>query len=88
MHYVYILKSLRNNKYYIGYTSNLEKRLHEHNSGRVKFTRLYIPWELYYFDKFIDIKKAMFREKQFKSWKSRAMIEKLKFKQNRGSSIS
>jgi len=88
MYYTYVLVSLRNNKYYIGYTSNLEKRLLAHNSGQVQFTKRYAPWKLYYFEKFIDIEDAMLREKQLKSWKSRAMIEKLKFKQNRGSSIS
>jgi putative endonuclease len=80
MYYTYILRSLKNNKYYIGYTSNLEKRLEEHNFGRVSFTKRHIPWELYCFEKFEDIKKAIQRERQIKLWKSRAMIEKLKFK--------
>lgn len=88
MYYTYVLISLKNDKYYIGYTSNLEKRLLEHNSGRVRFTKRYAPWKLYYFEEFINIKDAMSREKQLKFWKSRVMIEKLKFKQNRGSSVS
>ena len=79
MYYTYILKSLINNKYYIGYTADLAKRLVEHNSGRVNFTRRYKPWELYYFEEYDDAKHANRRERQIKSWKSRAMIEKLKF---------
>jgi putative endonuclease len=40
MYYVYILKSLKRDRYYIGYSEFPERRLQEHNSGKVKFTNL------------------------------------------------
>ena len=46
MFYVYILKSIYYGKYYIGQTENIEKRMMEHNSGKVNFTSRFIPWEL------------------------------------------
>ena len=88
MYYTYILKSRKNNKYYIGSTYNLDERLLLHNLGKVKSTKLYRPWSIYYFEEFKNEKDAILRERQIKAWKSRSMIEKLKFKQSRGSSIS
>jgi len=82
MYYTYILKSHQNNKYYIGSTSNLDRRLDEHNSGSVKSTKLYAPWDIYYFEKFDTQRHAILREIQIKAWKSRSMIEKLKSKWN------
>ena len=48
MYFVYILRSTkRPSKIYVGYTTNLEKRLGEHNSEKGKgYTRKYCPWEL------------------------------------------
>lgn len=80
MYYTYILKSNKNNKYYIGSTSDLNRRLIEHNSGKVKSTKLYRPWDIYYFQEFNNEKDVILKERQIKSWKSRSMIEKLKFK--------
>ena len=80
MYYTYILKSQKNNKYYIGSTSDLNKRFNEHNAGKVKSTKLYIPWDIYYFEQFDSQKPAILRESQIKAWKKRSMIEKLKSK--------
>ncbi|PIR41656.1 MAG: endonuclease [Candidatus Yanofskybacteria bacterium CG10_big_fil_rev_8_21_14_0_10_46_23] len=88
MYYTYVLKSLKNNKFYIGITNNLSRRLSLHNKGRVKSTKSYAPWEVYYFEYFNTRKQAVSREKIIKSWKSREMIEKLKFNRSRGSSNS
>lgn len=46
MYSVYILKSLKNGFIYVGSTGNLENRLKLHNSGKVKSTKVYKPWEL------------------------------------------
>ena len=78
MYFIYILKSLKNNKYYIGYSSDINRRLVEHNNGKSKYSKLYRPWVIYYFERFETEKEAMSRERQIKSWKSRKMIEKLK----------
>ena len=46
MHYVYVLKSLKDGKLYIGQTNNVARRLKLHNSGKVKSTRVRRPFEL------------------------------------------
>ena len=65
--YAYILKSVNHNKHYYGHTSDLNRRLAEHNIGLSKFTKKYIPWELVYFEEFPTRSEAMRREKYFKS---------------------
>ncbi len=47
---VYILKSLNFNRYYVGYSADAEKRLSEHNKGKVRSTKAYKPWKIIYFE--------------------------------------
>ena len=84
--YTYILKSKKDNQYYVGYTDNLGARLKLHNTNKVKATKNSGPWEMFHIEQFQTEREAIKREKQIKSWKSREAIERLKFKQNRGSS--
>ena len=77
MNYCYILTSLKDNSYYIGSTSNIEIRLHHHNTGKSKYTRTKMPWKLIYFEEFDSLSSAKKREYQIKSWHSRYSIEKL-----------
>ena len=46
MYYVYVLKSYKWRKLYIGYTNNLRRRLREHNDQENVSTRYGIPWKL------------------------------------------
>ena len=48
MFYIYILYSVKADKYYVGYTPDVQKRLLEHNSqpNLTKFTAKYIPWQI------------------------------------------
>ena len=48
MHYVYVLRSLKDGRFYVGYTENLEKRIAEHNDGKSASTKNRIPLELVY----------------------------------------
>jgi putative endonuclease len=43
MYYVYVLLSLKDNKFYIGYTNGLKRRLKEHNQGKNVSTKLRRP---------------------------------------------
>lgn len=70
MYYIYILKSTKVNRYYIGCTSNIARRLNEHNSGKVSSTKAYSPWILIYTENFEDKSDAYKREKEIKSYKS------------------
>ena len=70
MHYVYVLKSQKTQKLYIGFTSNLRNRFLEHNSGTEKSTKYGLPWKLIYYEAFLAKPDATKREKQIKSFKS------------------
>jgi len=50
MEYVYVLKSLKDGKFYVGHTDNLERRLSEHNKGKVTSTKYRCPFELVYYE--------------------------------------
>ena len=70
MFFVYIIKSSKLDRYYIGSTENLEKRIKSHNSGKVKSTKAYRPWVIVYTECFENKTTALKREKQIKSYKS------------------
>ena len=63
----YILKSIKDSKFYYGHTSDLELRLEEHNSGKVKATKYRRPLVLHYFENFSSRTEAVQRELFFKS---------------------
>ncbi|MBP8591371.1 GIY-YIG nuclease family protein [Candidatus Shapirobacteria bacterium] len=68
MFYVYLLKSLKNNKSYVGFTSkNPSVRLEEHNRGTNKFTKDNGPWKLVYYETFFCKECAQQREKFLKT---------------------
>ncbi|MEA3493168.1 MAG: GIY-YIG nuclease family protein [Candidatus Margulisiibacteriota bacterium] len=77
MFYLYILQSKKNGKFYIGSTSNLDKRLKEHNSGKTKSARGLIPLEIVYTESYSSNSDARKRESYIKRRKSRKYIESL-----------
>jgi putative endonuclease len=66
-HTAYILKSLKDGKYYYGSTSNMDSRLKRHNAGLVTSTKFRRPWVIHYTEKFETKSEAMQRELFFKS---------------------
>jgi putative endonuclease len=66
MFYVYILKSAKDNRLYIGYSSNLKQRIKEHQSGEVDSTKHRRPFELIYYEAYRNEDDAKEREKSFK----------------------
>jgi len=66
-YYVYVLRSKQDGKFYTGFTSGLEKRLEEHNSGKVKSTKDRIPFEIAYYEVCFCIDDATHREKYLKT---------------------
>ena len=72
---VYIIYSSTLDKYYVGYTIGIEKRLVEHNNGISSFTSSAIDWELKWAKEFESREEAMKEEKKIKSKKSRKYIE-------------
>jgi putative endonuclease len=75
--FVYILYSLTKDKFYIGFTSNLEERIIRHNQKSKGFTGHINDWETMYTESFATKSEALAREKQIKSLKSRSKIQQL-----------
>ena len=67
MYSIYVLKSSKDNKFYIGCTSNLSKRLLYHNKGRVKSTKSRRPLELIFKEEYFDKYQAFNKEKYYKT---------------------
>ena len=78
MYYVYILSNITNVAIYVGITNNLLRRVHEHKSDVLpdSHTAKYGIHKLVYFEQTGDVKSALEREKQIKSW-SRAKKNRL-----------
>ena len=77
MFYVYVLKSRKDRKRYIGFTNNLEIRINVHNEGKVNSTRKRTPLDLIYFEEYNSKKEAMQREKFFKTGKGREYLKSI-----------
>ena len=75
--FCYILYSAKLNKYYVGSTTDIDRRLQEHNRGKEKFTKAGLPWELVYKESFEDLKQARQKEAYIKKMKSRKYIQAL-----------
>lgn len=77
MHYVYVLQSLKDFTFYIGYTQNLEERLKTHNLGENISTKYKLPWKIVFSEAFLNKKDALNREKYLKSGWGKRTIKKL-----------
>ena len=74
--YAYVLYSPSHKRYYKGHCENLEDRIDEHNKGKTKSTKAFIPWKLYYYEVFSTRQEAMKREKYFKTAAGRRYLTK------------
>jgi len=77
MYYVYVLQSLKDQRLYIGMTSNLEERVKRHNAGYERATKCRIPFKLLHSEVFGTRTEARDREKYLKSGFGREIIKKL-----------
>lgn len=77
MHYLYILLSLKDNKFYIGATNNLTRRINEHNNGKVFSTKGRRPLKLIYYSAFLNEKDTVASEKYFKTTRGKQRIRKM-----------
>jgi putative endonuclease len=77
-YFVYILYSEKCDKYYVGQTESLKRRIEEHNIGKGgAFSGLCLPWKLVYHELYSSRSDAIKREKEIKGKKSRKYIEYL-----------
>lgn len=77
MSFVYILLSKNSKKTYIGSTTDLNRRIKEHNAGSNYFTKRHIPWKVFYKEEYPILLEARKREKYLKSCAGRKFIKKL-----------
>jgi putative endonuclease len=73
--FVYILKSEKSGRSYIGHTADLQKRLFEHTVGKSKATKGKGPWRLIYHEEFDSRSMASCRELYFKTVRGRIELK-------------
>lgn len=77
--YTYVLQSLKDFNFYVGYTKNLIKRIEEHNKGKVPSTKNRLPLKLIYWEGCLNQKDATSREKYLKTaWGKRYIKNRIK----------
>lgn len=67
MYYVYAISSLARNYIYVGLTNSIERRFGEHNTGKNKTTKAYLPFKLIYTELCETREVARKLEKYYKS---------------------
>ena len=75
MYYVYILKSERRRRLYIGRTKDLKRRFQEHLNGKIWTTKRMLPIKLIFYEAFINKKDAVRRERYLKTTKGKATLK-------------
>jgi len=77
MYYFYVLKSLKDDRLYKGFSVNVENRLLAHNSGKVRATKHRKPFKIIYTESFETEKEAIHREKYFKTFRGGKELKKI-----------
>jgi putative endonuclease len=67
MFYFYIIKSFKDQSLYFGSTVDLKNRIREHNNGESRYTKNKIPWKLVYYEAYLTLKQARYREWKLKN---------------------
>ncbi len=80
MWFVYLLQSIVDESYYIGYTKDLKKRIAEHNQGKTKSIKSKLPVKLIYFEGYADKRRAIKREYELKhnSFRKKELLDRFK----------
>jgi putative endonuclease len=76
MYYTYVLKSIKDNLLYVGFSKDLKQRLELHERGAVESTRERRPFKLIYYEACIDKNDAIRREKYLKSYHGKMFLKK------------
>lgn len=75
MHHIYLIEELQTQKWYIGYTTNMKRRLAEHNDHK-NISTAKGTWKLIYCESYLNKMDALGREKFFKSGSGRRFLKK------------
>ncbi len=76
MWYVYVLYSKAENRFYIGFTHDLRRRIGEHKRGKTKTTSHMVSWRLAYYEACLSEQDAQIREKQLKTGFGRGYLRR------------
>ena len=77
MFYVYFLQSTITDRNYVGLTSDLKRRMREHNAGQNLSTKAYKPWELVFYEAYNNREDAVRREKYLKTTQGRQALRRM-----------
>jgi putative endonuclease len=77
MFIVYALKSEKDGRIYVGFTQDLSRRLKEHNSGKTRSTKGWLPWNVIYTEEVDSREKARAREIYLKSGIGKEFLKSL-----------
>jgi putative endonuclease len=75
MHYVYVLRSLTDDRFYISYTANLRKRFEQHLQRDSFATSYREPWKLIYYEAYLEQADALGRGRYLKSGAGRRFLQ-------------
>ena len=72
---VYVIRSYKDGRFYVGMTKDLGRRIQEHESGKTKSTKGFRPWKLIFTENFPSFSEARKREKYLKSGSGKEYIK-------------
>ncbi|OGM24009.1 hypothetical protein A2865_00445 [Candidatus Woesebacteria bacterium RIFCSPHIGHO2_01_FULL_39_17] len=72
--YVYVLKSLKSNFLYVGYSEDYRSRIKCHNNGEVQSTKAFKPYKLIFLEIYTNKTDAKRRESYLKTTKGRTTL--------------
>jgi putative endonuclease len=76
MYYVYVLRSLKDGNFYVGYTHDLRKRVSQHKAGEVISTKWRVPFSLIYYEACRNKTDALHREIYLKTAYGKRYLKK------------
>ena len=76
-YYVYLLQSIKDKEFYIGFTSNLKKRLKKHNDGLNLSTKSSLPWQLIHYESYKNREDARRRERYLKTSQGSRLLKRM-----------
>ena len=74
-YYIYVLQSLKDGRFYVGYAKDLKLRFEQHRLGRVVSTRNRRPLKLIYYEACLNQKDSTHREKYLKTYHGKMFIK-------------
>lgn len=75
-YFTYVLQSKKDNKFYIGYTKDIELRFEQHQKGLVESTKDRLPLKLIYYEACLNQRDAVHREKYLKTHYGKMFLKK------------